>query len=149
MRERLIIAVDFDGTCVTHEYPNIGKDIGAAPVLKWLTNQGHRLVLWTMRSGRGPDKQVFSKELNDAVEWFIDNSIPLYGVNMNPSQYEWSRSPKAYANIYIDDAALGCPLKFDESLSSRPFVDWGAVKVMLERILNGETLVGHTDLVED
>jgi hypothetical protein len=24
-----IIAVDFDGTCVTHEYPSIGKDIGA------------------------------------------------------------------------------------------------------------------------
>ena len=25
----MIIAIDFDGTCVTHEYPKIGKDIGA------------------------------------------------------------------------------------------------------------------------
>ena len=25
----MIIAVDFDGTCVTHEYPNVGKNIGA------------------------------------------------------------------------------------------------------------------------
>ena len=25
----MIIAVDFDGTCVTHDFPRIGKDIGA------------------------------------------------------------------------------------------------------------------------
>ena len=24
----IIISVDFDGTCVSHEFPNIGKDIG-------------------------------------------------------------------------------------------------------------------------
>ena len=45
----LIIAVDFDGTCVTHEYPDIGRDIGAAPVLKRLVESGVRLILWTMR----------------------------------------------------------------------------------------------------
>lgn len=30
----MIFCIDFDDTCVTHEYPNIGKDIGAIPVLK-------------------------------------------------------------------------------------------------------------------
>ena len=30
------IVLDFDGTCVTHEFPKIGKDIGSAPVLKEL-----------------------------------------------------------------------------------------------------------------
>lgn len=25
----MIIAVDFDGTCVTHEFPRVGKEIGA------------------------------------------------------------------------------------------------------------------------
>lgn len=39
----MIIAVDFDGTCVTHEYPHIGKDIGAIPVLQQLTQEGHQL----------------------------------------------------------------------------------------------------------
>lgn len=28
------IAIDFDGTCVTHEYPRVGNNIGAVPVLK-------------------------------------------------------------------------------------------------------------------
>ena len=30
----MIIALDFDGTCVKHAYPKIGEDIGAVPVLK-------------------------------------------------------------------------------------------------------------------
>ena len=46
----MYIAIDFDGTCVTHEYPNIGKDIGAIPVLKQLVKDGHKLILYTMRS---------------------------------------------------------------------------------------------------
>ena len=30
------ICIDFDGTCVTHEFPKVGKDIGAVSVLKKL-----------------------------------------------------------------------------------------------------------------
>lgn len=37
----MIIAVDFDGTCVTHEFPRVGEEIGAAEVLKELTDKGH------------------------------------------------------------------------------------------------------------
>ena len=118
----MYIAVDFDGTCVTHEYPRVGKDIGAVPVLKKLVDSGHHIILNTMRSG---------KELVDAVHWFADNDIPLYGANENPTQKEWTLSPKVYAHLYIDDAALGCPLKFDRAVSSRPFVDWEVVDTYL------------------
>ena len=34
-----LIAVDFDGTVVTHAYPEIGDDAGAVAVLKELTNR--------------------------------------------------------------------------------------------------------------
>ena len=44
-----LIAVDFDGTVVTHAYPEIGDDAGAVPVLKELTDNGCRLILFTMR----------------------------------------------------------------------------------------------------
>ena len=130
----MIIAVDFDGTCVTHEYPRVGKDIGAVPVLKKLTNSGHKLVLNTMRSG---------DELADAIQWFIDNDIPLYGVNENPTQKEWTASPKVYAHIYIDDCAFGCPLKMDPAIGDKPFVDWIAVeKNLMEnlKLLYGDNL---------
>jgi hypothetical protein len=111
----MYIAIDFDGTCVTHDYPRVGKDIGAVPVLKMFVESGHKLILNTMRSG---------KELADAVQWFKDNGIPLYGANENPTQKQWTASPKVYANLYIDDAALGCPLKMNPNISGRPFVDW-------------------------
>ena len=121
----MVIAIDFDGTCVTHEYPKVGKDIGAVPVLKKLREKGHLLILHTMR---------FEETERDAINWFIANDILLYGVNRNKTQWRWSKSPKIYANLYVDDAALGCPLKTDPELSDRPFVDWEAVeKLLIER----------------
>ena len=111
----MYIAVDFDGTCVTHDYPNVGKDIGAIPVLQALDRNGHQLILNTMRSG---------KELEDAKDWFVFNSVWLYGANENPTQKRWTNSPKVYAHLYIDDAALGCPLKYDPNFHSRAYVDW-------------------------
>jgi hypothetical protein len=137
------IAIDFDGTCVTHEYPKVGRDIGAAPVLKRLTENGHKLILFTMRSdgdkidvslnesGEIIGAKKGAKHLTDAVNWFVSNGIPLYGVQANPSQKYWTSSPKAYAQLYIDDAALGCPLKTPENGEERPYVDWDAVSVLL------------------
>lgn len=121
----MLIAVDFDGTCVTHDYPAIGKNIGAIPVLKALVDKGHKLILFTMRSG---------KELQDAVLWFKQNDIELYGVNTNPTQKAWTNSPKAFANLYIDDAALGCPLVHDIRLSHLAFVDWVSVRNTLTKM---------------
>ena len=119
----MIIAVDFDGTCVTHDYPNIGKDIGAVSVLKELVENGHKIILYTMR---------WDKELKEAVQWFESNNIPLFGINENLTQRKWTKSPKIYAHLYIDDAALGVPLILDEGMSNRPFVDWKAVKLLLQ-----------------
>lgn len=121
----MTIAIDFDGTCVTHEYPKIGRENeGCVDVLKELVHEGHKLILYTMRSG---------KHLKEAKDWFKEREIPLWGVNENPTQNAWTTSPKIYANLYIDDAACGCPLIYDKSKASRPFVDWDAVKIILLR----------------
>jgi len=139
------IAIDFDGTCVTHEYPGVGRDIGAADILRRLTDNGHKLILFTMRSD-GDQTDVTLNEsgvivrskkgaqhLTDAVNWFKENNIPLYGIQSNPSQKYWTSSPKAYAQLYIDDAALGCPLRTPEGENERPYVDWEAVEVFLSQ----------------
>lgn len=125
----MIIAIDFDGTCVTHEFPKIGKDIGAAPILKALTDNGHKLILYTMRDDSYKKFNDFEgNTLQDAIEWFRSHEIPLYGVNKNESQDRWTHSPKVYAHLYIDDAALGVPLMYNED---RPYVDWKRVIIML------------------
>lgn len=131
----MIIAVDFDGTCVTHEFPDVGKDIGAVPVLKKLVEKGHKIILYTMRCHTSKkcvtDKGVrLVDTLQEAIDWFEKNNIPLYGVNENPDQKNWTSSPKIYAHLYIDDAAIGCPL-IQTSLSKRPYVNWDKVKALL------------------
>lgn len=130
---KLEILIDFDGTVVTHEFPSVGKDIGAVPILKKLVDNGHKLILFTMRSERpfinfnGSVRYV----LDEAVEWFEKNDIPLYGINTNPEQKDWTSSPKAFGQLIIDDIALGCPTKVDKSKSQRPFVDWEKVEELL------------------
>jgi hypothetical protein len=129
------ILIDFDGTCVTHDshnFPKVGKDIGAVPVLKELVSKGHRLILFTMRGTHTGDdvkspitgSPTPNGGLKEALAWFEENDIPLYGVQTNPTQAEWTNSPKAYGQLMIDDTALGAPLKYDPSMCDRPFIDW-------------------------
>lgn len=108
----IYIAVDFDGTCVEHACPNIGKDIGAAIWLKKFIELDVKILLNTMRS---------DNLLLEAQSWFVKNRITLSGVNKNPSQHYWTNSSKTYAHIYIDDAAVGCPL------TQEGFVNWDIV----------------------
>jgi len=115
--KKKIIAVDFDGTCVKHRYPFVGEDIGAAPILKKLVENGHKLILLTMRDG--------GTTLRDALTWFSKNEIPLYAINQNPSQ-NWSSSRKVFAHYYIDDQAVGCPIKYEENYDAY-YVDWEKV----------------------
>lgn len=136
----MTIVVDFDGTCVAHAFPDIGADIGAARVLRQLTIEGHNLVLFTMRSDRSSTNEtqtpgidnVQGQFLQEAIKWFKENDIPLYGIQANPSQKHWTTSPKAYGELIIDDAALGCPLVFNKHISHRPFVDWVIVEQWLK-----------------
>lgn len=117
-----VIAVDFDGTCVDHRFPDVGPDVPhVVEVLRRLRAEGCHLVLWTMRS---------EEYLDHAVRWFAERDITLYGVNTNPTQWTWTSSPKAYANVYVDDAALGCPL-IQPAAFKRPCVDWLAVEHIL------------------
>lgn len=117
----MLIAIDFDGTCVTHEYPKVGRDVGAYPVLKKMCQDGHKLMLWTMRSG---------ETLKDAIDWFVERDIELSAVNICHTQGQWTESPKLFANIYIDDAALGAPLRAGLP-GERPYIDWVLVSTMM------------------
>lgn len=109
----MIIGLDFDGTLVTHEYPDIGDDLGAGPWLHQLASMGCRFVLHTMRDGA---------ELVAAGAYCRDRlGIALLGVNTNPGQHAWTMSPKAYCHLYVDDAGLGAPTKL---AGPKPAVDW-------------------------
>jgi hypothetical protein len=120
----MIIAIDFDGTIVDHVFPDIGKPVpGAFEWMKQFQEAGAKLILFTMRS----DGEVYGNVLTQAVEFCRSNGIEFFGINKNPEQNSWTDSPKAYAHIYIDDAAFGCPLKENPRMSGRSYVDWDIV----------------------
>ena len=103
----MIIAVDFDGTIVEHEFPKIGPAVpGAFEWMKKFQEAGAFLILWTMRSSG----QLHGDVLSEAVAYCREQGVEFWDWNTNPHQYTWTTSPKAYAHVYIDDAAIGCPL---------------------------------------
>jgi len=117
----MYIAIDFDGTLVEHKYPQIGIELlKAFQTLKELQKNGHKLILLTMRSG---------KELKEAIDYCKERGITFWSINENPTQSGWTESKKVYANLYIDDAALGAPLIY---LGHRAYVDWDKVRQLLK-----------------
>lgn len=113
----MIIGIDFDGTLAVHEYPEIGVEVpGAIETCKRLEADGHQLILYTMRSG---------DTLNEALDWCKERGLTFWGINKNPTQHRWTESPKVYCQVYIDDAAYGCPIVPNDT--GRPYVDWSDV----------------------
>lgn len=109
----LIIAVDFDGTIVEDTYPKIGKPkLFAFETLKKLHEEGHRLILWTYRSG---------EKLDEAVTFCKNNGVFFYSVNSSFPGEEYSNaiSRKIHADLFIDDRNIG------------GFIGWGEVYQLL------------------
>jgi hypothetical protein len=95
------IAVDFDGTIVTDEYPKIGKPIiFAFETLKKLQEQGHRLILWTYRYGKALDEAVAFCEQNGLVFYAVNKSFP-------EEEFDPKYSRKINADLFIDDRNIG------------------------------------------
>ena len=113
----MIIAIDFDGTIVEHKYPKIGKEIPfAIATLKKLQQDGHRLILWTVRE---------NDLLDEAVEFCRQRGVEFFAVNSNyPDENVDAsaiRSRKLKADMFIDDRNVG------------GLPDWGVIYEMISR----------------
>jgi len=107
-RKGLLIAVDFDGTIVEHQFPKIGKlKPGAKLMIQLLKEEGHKIMIWTCRNHT--ESQLGQEATIRAVQNFLDEEeIPYDTINENdPSIGFWLESRKIYADIYIDDKNLG------------------------------------------
>ena len=111
----MIIACDFDGTIVTHEYPKIGKPIPfAIQTLKKLQEEDHhRVILWTVREGA---------LLQEALDYCKSKGLEFYAVNSNfPEEVHDREEPRKLSaiDVYIDDRNLG------------GLPDWGVIYNMI------------------
>ena len=115
----MTIAVDFDGTIVTHEYPNIGKELPfATDTLKLLMKEGHQLILWSVREG---------ELLDQAIDWCRERGIEFYAINKDYPEETLGNnnhfSRKIKADIFIDDRNIG------------GIPDWGTIYRMISHRL--------------
>lgn len=109
------IAVDFDGTIVEHDYPNIGKEKPFATyTLRKLIEDRHQLILWTVRR---------DKELEEAVAWCRERGVEFFAVNKSYPEEKIEDSDtynKVNADLFIDDLNLG------------GLPDWGVIYAMIK-----------------
>ncbi|MGN1353322.1 MAG: BT0820 family HAD-type phosphatase [Alloprevotella sp.] len=124
------IAVDFDGTIVEHRYPEIGKELPfATATLRKLIEDGHRLILWSVREG---------ELLDQAVEWCKKRGVVFYAVNRDfdedTPERNSSYSRKLKVQMFIDDRNVG------------GLPDWGAIyQIISKRITYEQYLAGQGD----
>ena len=126
----MVIAVDFDGTIVEHRYPSIGKELPfAIETLCRLSEEGHRLILWTVREG---------ELLDQAVEFCRSRGLEFYAVNCDYPEEKKERNShftrKLKADIWIDDRNLG------------GLPDWGTIYEMVHHRLTYEDLMRRYEI---
>ena len=100
MGKSRIIAVDFDGTLCTNNWPDIGEpNKNLIDYLIKAREKGHKLILWTCR---------VDAKLDEAILWCNDHGLYFDFVNRNADDLivafgEDTR--KIFADVYIDDRA--------------------------------------------
>jgi hypothetical protein len=124
----MIIAVDFDGTIVEHRYPRIGKELPFAfDTLRKLHQDGHVLILWTMREGT---------LLQEAVDFCRQNGLTFDAVNENYlSEDEAVHPRKLHADLFIDDRNVG------------GLPDWGTIYLLISKGLTWGEVEGYLNVV--
>ena len=117
----MTIAVDFDGTIVEHRYPAIGKEIPfATETLRRLIDDGHKLILWSVREG---------ELLDEAVAWCEKRGVHFYAVNKDFEDEQLDKSHfsrKIKARVFIDDRNIG------------GLPDWGTIYQLITRNMTYE-----------
>ncbi|MDR2266079.1 MAG: hypothetical protein LBE09_00640 [Christensenellaceae bacterium] len=98
MKDKKIIAVDFDGTLFKDAYPAIGEPIPAViNYVKQMKAEGHKLILWTCRCDAYLIAALKACQVVgltfDAVNANVASNIAQYGNDCR----------KVFADIYIDD----------------------------------------------
>lgn len=148
----MIGLIDFDGTVVYHVPEGVCPiDTGAEKVLKRLIDCGHKLVLWTCRnhSDNNPYNYVGGKRkvldsLDEAINWFKERGIQLYGINEVPNNSKYvGTSNKPLCDFVIDDLNVGTPLKVntvpcilysgEEKEVRSHCIDWKKMEKLLEK----------------
>lgn len=126
------IYLDFDGTVVEHYFPEIGaENPHAIKVIARLQAAGHEIVLNTYRADidvqHVHEALVFIhsfKEIQHPIEKFLPQKI-------EPRSFDLEVAIESN-QLYIDDIAIGIPMRRNIVLENGMMVDWVELEKKLE-----------------
>ena len=98
---KLVLAIDFDGTIATINFPEVGeirKD--AAKYIRKLYREGHHIVINTCRSGKAEGLAEDFLKAHDIPYHYINSNLPELIVEYKQD------CRKISADYYIDDKCL-------------------------------------------
>ncbi len=129
----MTIAVDFDGTIVTHKYPEIGEELPfATETLKMLIEDRHKLILWTVREG---------ELLQQAVDWCKERGVNFFAINKDYPEETIENnnhfSRKLKVDMWIDDRNVG------------GLPDWGTIYKMISERKTWEEVMVTSNTIDD
>lgn len=98
----MIFAVDFDGTLVANEYPEIGLTRwNVVTFCKKRQSLGDKIILWTCRTGHDLKAAVdYLRDICSFIPDYINENVP-WDHTLYPNE-----GRKIYADYYIDDKAI-------------------------------------------
>ncbi len=117
----MIIYLDFDGTVVEEEYPEIGKyNEGSLEIVKKLQDAGHEIILNTRRA------DFKNNTLEEAIEYLnasdiINKITNIQKYKIEPGNWNWDIHRKENI-IYIDDITPEIPILSASKYYGK--VDW-------------------------
>lgn len=117
----MTIYLDFDGTVLRHEYPNLGSyNEGCREVLIKLKEAGHDIILNTMRV------EFRNNSLDEAYQWleeFIPELKNIKHTNHKIDPLLFDMDNIINNELFIDDIADNIPMK-KYTVDSGWCVDW-------------------------
>lgn len=128
--DRVVLAIDFDGTIAVQDYPRIGILIEEAKeVINSLYDSGeYIIIIWSCRD---------EKEELEMIKFLNENDIRYHYINENCEEFIQLRKSynmevpkrKIYYDILVDDRAL---LSQSVKKDFPPYMDWMEIKWRIE-----------------
>lgn len=120
------IYLDFDGTVVEHDYPEIGKiNPNSLEVIKKLQDSGHDIILNTMRV------EFNDGSMKEALDFISSNGIEIFRQTERKIHPPKWNLDKIEDEIFIDDIAANIPL-IKASIVDGFMVDWKELEKQLQ-----------------
>lgn len=125
------VALDFDKTLAVGTWPHVDYVVpGAAAAMRYLHRNGHHITVWSCRNNQNFGATDRATQLQRMKDFLDRNQLPYDAI-------DYGDQGKLLADLYVDDKALGVPLR---AFRGEMVVDWPNALQMVRLLAVGSRL---------